>query len=364
MSEYPTAVSAPMPVKPPKPPKAPKQKRPPRPMHARVTDALLVLLAAASLGLSGWSLATLLMDTGAPVWAGVLGVGVFDLVAVAAGLQVYARRAAPHTAGGARLVMMVALLASAVVNGAHGYQLGGWTTCVVLAAAPLSFEIVFELRHRTLTALIWFLFRKEAMLALRRDAWERIAPIAAQPVVTIERDRQAVTDVEPEPVHVRPATVEEDTRERLATSLARARAIEATPAAPQTEEERAQRAVADSLAAALAAGVPVADLLADHAAGGRTDIRTEVTPPQVSKLPQAEDRPRAERVPAQAPRSMAAGVRELLAAKVTDPEVVSARLSALMGKPVPVTSVRREMRRIRAAEAAASTTESGTGAYL
>ncbi|MFF7234487.1 hypothetical protein [Streptomyces sioyaensis] len=136
-------------------------------------DALLLVLGVAGLGLSGWSLATLLRSAGAPVWIACLGVGVFDVVAMAAGLMVYMRRSAPHTAGGARLVMV---LASCVVNAAHGAQLGGWTTAVVLGAAPLSFEIAFELRHRTLTALIWILFCHEAGQALRRDAWARIAP--------------------------------------------------------------------------------------------------------------------------------------------------------------------------------------------
>lgn len=150
---------------------------PPKARAAAAVDLLLVLLAAGSLALTAWSLSTLLHDrAGAPWPIAGLGVAVFDLPAVSASFLVYHRRKAPHTALGARIVMTLALLGSAVVNGAHGAMMGGWTVAAILAAAPLSLEVVFELRHRTLTLAIWFLFRRQAYDALRRDAWERIAP--------------------------------------------------------------------------------------------------------------------------------------------------------------------------------------------
>lgn len=158
------------------PPMPVKPKRSRRPISEMVPDLFLGLLAVAGLVISGWSLGTLLHDTAGAPWAvAVFGVAVFDLVAMAACFLVFQRRADPWAAAGARMVMTGALVASAVVNGAHGYALGGWTTAAVLAAAPLAFEVVFELRHRTLTALVWILFRKEAFTRLRMDAWTRIA---------------------------------------------------------------------------------------------------------------------------------------------------------------------------------------------
>lgn len=404
---------APMPVKPPKPRKEPKPKRP---LHATVTDGLLVLLAAASLGLSGWSLATLLMEAGAPVWVACLGVGVFDLVALAAGLQVYARRSAPHTAGGARMVMMLALIASSIVNGAHGVALGGWTTAVVLAAAPLSFEIVFELRHRTLTALIWILFRREAALALRRDAWERIAPIAAQPVMTVEREPREVpargfAETEARPVSgslrdprtraaleaaarqvgaqdvvgealarwdwergggkeaaeaaerearaaawvrqesAQAVSAEQDDVERDAEALALYRAVMSTPGAPEADRTGAAEALADA-----SRREPIA--------------RPANTSPLVKRAATEEVASgggSADRVPEQRPPSINAGVAEMRAAGIEDPEVMTARLSALRRSPVSLASVKREVRRQTKAEREAAeraAAERQTGQYL
>lgn len=383
---------APMPVKPRKVPKPPKAPKPKRPMHAVVTDALLVLLAVASLGLSGWSLATLLQEAGAPVWVACLGVGVFDLVALAAGLQVYARRSAPHTAGGARMVMMLALIASSIVNGAHGAQLGGWTTAVVLAAAPLSFEIVFELRHRTLTALIWILFRREAALALRRDAWERIAPIAAQPLVTIEREHQAVpavperTDAVAELERLRAELAEAARSLELAQAVANrswaelpAAAAEALPVSPERDAaERDEEMLALYRAVQSTPGATEADRdwaaeLAEIAARREPVARPADAPMLVKSAavePVAPGGEPVDRVPEQRPASMAAGMRELVAAGITDPEVQAARLAVALGREVSMDAVKRENRRIvqaqreAAEKAAAQDADPLTGQYL
>ncbi|MEU8466229.1 hypothetical protein [Streptomyces sp. NPDC029003] len=378
---------APMPVKPPKPPKPPRAPRVKRPAHAVLTDVLLVVLAVASLGLSGWSLATLLMEAGAPVRVAALGVGVFDLMALAAGLQVYARRSAPHTAGGARLVMMLALIASSIVNGAHGVALGGWTTAVVLAAAPLSFEVVFELRHRTLTALIWMLWREQAWTALRRDAWERIAPVAAAPTVTIEREHQAVPEVEVTRVPSGPdVEVElERLRAELLTVSAVLAALETerpaieAEAAPVTAERDAEERTTEALAAygaVLATPGATADdreWVADKlATAARRDggARPADTSPLVKSAATGDVAPGGEpedRVPEQRPPSINAGVAELRAAGIEDPEVMTARLSALRGGPVSLDSVKRAARAQRAAEREAAEKVAAaqqTGQYL
>ncbi|MER5943888.1 hypothetical protein ABT121_42115 [Streptomyces sp. NPDC001928] len=177
------------------PPMPEKIKKARKPLSEAAPDVILAVLAVAGLVISGWSLGTLLHDTaGAPWPVAGFAVAVFDLVAMAACMLVYARRHDPWSAAGARLVMTGALLASAVVNGAHGYALGGWTAAVVLAAAPLSFEVVFELRHRTLTALIWIMFRKEATSRLKHDAWTRIAIPVGSGRMTLDGSPADVAD--------------------------------------------------------------------------------------------------------------------------------------------------------------------------
>jgi len=168
-----------------------KRARRKRPGVHILVDILLMLVALATLGLSGWSLATLLHNSAhAPMWVAGLGVGVFDVPAITASLLVYARRNEPYKAAGSRLVMMLAMLLSAIVNGAHGMSIGGWMTAAVLFFVPITFEVVFEMRHRTLTTAIWVLFRREAFNALRQDAWNRIAPALvseASDTVSVQR---------------------------------------------------------------------------------------------------------------------------------------------------------------------------------
>lgn len=176
-----------------------------RPFLDAVPDYILVILGVGGLSLSGWSLGTLLHNNAHAPWpVAVFGVAVFDLLALLATLLVYQRRTDPWSAVGARTVMMLAMTASAIVNGAHGYSLGGWTTAAVLAAAPLAFEVGFELRHRTLTALVWALFRREAMWRLRYDAWTRIA-------LRVPAHRPD-PDVDPDPGSGRPADVPDGIR--------------------------------------------------------------------------------------------------------------------------------------------------------
>ncbi|WP_151475413.1 hypothetical protein [Streptomyces albicerus] len=177
------------------PPMPVKEKKIRKPFSESVPDVILAVLAVAGLVISGWSLGTLLHDTaGAPWPVAGFAVAVFDLVAMGACVLVYQRRHDPWSALGARLVMTGALVASAAVNGAHGYALGGWTTAAILAAAPLSFEVMFELRHRTLTALVWILFRKETMSRLRYDVWGRVAIPVGTGRLTLDGSPQQIAD--------------------------------------------------------------------------------------------------------------------------------------------------------------------------
>lgn len=140
------------------------------------TSLIMVLLGLATLAVTGWSMTTLLHDVaGAPWWVAGLGVGVFDLLALQAALLVKARHGQPWKAAGAQLVMIVAVAVSAAVNGFHGWQLGGWPVAVVLGAAPMSFEVAFAIKHRTLTVLAWLLFGKQTMRRLREDTWVTVA---------------------------------------------------------------------------------------------------------------------------------------------------------------------------------------------
>lgn len=158
------------------PPMPVKAKKIRRPVLEWLPNVLLGVLATAALLLSGWSMATLLHDSaGAPWWVAGTGVGVFDVLALLAALLVKAHASDPWRAAGAQLVMLLAVGASAAVNGAHGANLGGWTTALVLGAAPVTFEIAFAIKFRTLTVLVWLLHRDSAWTRLKQEAWERIA---------------------------------------------------------------------------------------------------------------------------------------------------------------------------------------------
>ncbi|MEV6683497.1 hypothetical protein AB0N09_42630 [Streptomyces erythrochromogenes] len=361
---------------------APMPERPAKAPRDRALTAADVVLFALGLGgalLSGWSLTTLMMDAGAPWWVAGLALTVLDGVALLAGVMVHHRRHAPHTAAGAQLVLMLAVLASATVNAAHGAVMenGGWMAAVVLGAAPIAWEVGFALRHRALTVLIWCWWHREARTALRREAWERIAPIAAPPTVTIEREHQAVPvpavpergDAVAELEALRaelavlraerpaltaeavPVTAAVDAEERTAEALALYRAVMATPGA--TADDRAW----------------AADVAID---AGRRDggARPADGPSLVKGAAEAAPAPggeSADRVPEQRPPSIAAGVAELRAAGIEDPAVMTARLSALRGEPVSLASVKRAARAQRAAEREAAEKAAvvpETGQYL
>jgi len=193
----------PMPVKTPKPRK---------PLLDWLPDVLLGVLATAAMLISGWSMATLLHDSaGAPWWVAGLGVGVFDVLALLAALLVKIHASDPWRAAGAQIVMLLAVGASAAVNGAHGANLGGWTTALVLGAAPVTFEIAFAIKFRTLTVLVWLLWTKESWKRLKHEAWERIA-------IPVDSGMMTAVSGTPEAIH---ATVE-----RLRSSGTRAKVAE------------------------------------------------------------------------------------------------------------------------------------------
>jgi drug/metabolite transporter superfamily protein YnfA len=176
---------------PPMPIKAQKVRRP---IIEWLPNVLLGILATAALVLSGWSMATLLHDSaGAPWWVAALGVGVFDVLALLAALLVKVHAPDPWRAAGAQIVMLLAVGASSAVNGAHGANLGGWTTALVFGAAPVVFEIAFAIKFRTLTVLIWLLFSRESMTRLKQEAWERIAiPVDSGAMTAVSGTPEAI----------------------------------------------------------------------------------------------------------------------------------------------------------------------------
>ncbi len=349
-----TTARAPMPEPPAKPKRDP----------ASVVSGLIVYaLAVVSLGLSGWSLYGLLRSVGAPAPVAVLGVGVFDGVALVAALQVYARRMEPHKALGARLVMMGALFASAIVNGAHGMQLGGWMTAFVLAAAPLAFEVGFELRHRTLTGLVWVLFRKHTMQALKRDAWERIAPpaVTGTDAHSVERaDSPAPTAVPaplPASTPAAPAlpagTSPEATTEllRVLLSLAGQNGTSPVPAPLQVPQDHGTKAAPVEVEEAPEAGTP---------AGTEGDPEGQV--PQVDKSAvRSAGTPRNHLRPVRG--AATAQIRNLIGQGVTEVPEIRDRL-ADSGVKVPDPSYIRRLVREAREGGTEGGTANGTGNYM
>lgn len=336
--------------------------KPARTASSTVNDVIVGALAVASFVLSGWSLATLLMSAGAPKPVAIFGVGVFDGLALLASLQVYERRTEPHTAFGARVVMMLALLASSVVNAAHGQEMGGWTTAVVLGAAPLAFEVAFELRHRSMTGLIWVMFFRQAKAALKRDVWVRIAPATEIPTgpadlyqVIREDDRTAPAAVSAAPADNAPEM-----------SAASAAPAELT-AAVRPDNDGHRPAVGNPLFKAPADGPfvrPDTDDVREDTARERvlsglglpTDTPNVPAPADKSADPadKSTDNP-AVLVKAS---TVAGAVRELKAQGVHDVATLITTVPAVLGKPVSAETVKREFRR-QVPKAPA-----GTGQYL
>ncbi|MGW1269867.1 DUF2637 domain-containing protein [Streptomyces sp. NPDC002491] len=336
--------------------------KPKRTTSSTINDLIVAALAVASFALSGWSLATLLMSAGAPKAVAIFGVGVFDGLALLAALQVYERRHEPYKAFGARLVMMLALLASSVVNAAHGQDMGGWTTAVVLGAAPLAFEIAFELRHRSMTGLIWVLFYKEAKAALDRDVWVRIAPATEPPTgpadlyqVIREDDRRT----ESAAVSAAPA---DNSPELSAVSAAPAE----LPAAVRPDNGGVRPAIGNPLFKAPADGPvvrPDTDDVREDTARERvlTSLGLPLDTPDVP-APADTSKGTADTPAALVTASTVAGaVRELKAQGVKDVATLIATVPAVLGKPVSPETVKREFRRQALAPASAP---AGTGQYL
>lgn len=335
-----------------------------RTTSSTINDLIVAALAVASFVLSGWSLATLLMSAGAPKAVAIFGVGVFDGLALLAALQVYERRHEPYKAFGARLVMMLALLASSVVNAAHGLDMGGWTTAVVLGAAPLAFEIAFELRHRSMTGLIWVLFYKEAKAALDRDVWVRIAPATEPPTgpadlyqVIREDNRTAPAAVSAAPADNAPAVSAASAAPAELTATVRPDTADVRPAIgnplfkapadgpfvrPDTEdvrEDTARERVLSGLGLPL--DTPNAPAPADKSAD--TADKSADNPAVLVKA-----------------STVAGAVRELKAQGVQDVATLIATVPAVLGKPVSPETVKREFRR----QVPKTPAPAGTGQYL
>lgn len=342
--------------------------KPDRTPSSIARDVIVWGLGVVSFGLSGWSLTTLLMSVGTPLAFALLGVGVFDLLALLAALQVYEQRNEPHKGAGARLVMLLALLASSVVNANHGREMGGWPTAVVFGGAPLVFEIGFEIRHRSLTGLIWVLFFKEAKDALKRDAWVRIAPVAEPPTgpqevsaVLLERadlpaDQYGTEHTVGNALTAGTAQAGHETARSEGMSAQVSDAGNAHLPAPDSGLPAPATGTTEPTTAPLAHGsepIPAPQPLA--AAGKPT--APEMGKPHIPTTPllgKPSGKPR--------PVSMAQAVREVVAQGVTDDAGIKEKVPALLGREVKETSLLREIRRqrpqIEAAQAA------GTGQYL
>jgi hypothetical protein len=341
--------------------------KPARTWTTNTADVIVAVLAVASFALSGWSLSTLLMSAGAPKAVAIFGVGVFDGLALLAGLQVYERRHEPHKGFGARLVMMLALLASSVVNAAHGQEMGGWTTAVVLGAAPLAFEIAFELRHRSMTGLIWVMFYKQAKAALKRDVWVRIAPVTEPPTgpadlydVIREDERTApaaVAAAAPAAVSAAPA---DDTPALSAAPVRVSAAPAEIPADVRPDNGGHRPAVGNPLFKAPEAAPVVRpdtpDVQPDNA---RERVLTAVgLPLDTPDVPAPADNPADNPAALVKASTVAGAVRELKAQGVTDTATLIATVPAVLGKQVSPETVKREIRR------QVPKTPVGTGQYL
>lgn len=337
--------------------------KPTRTTSSTVNDLIVGALAIASFVLSGWSLATLLMDAGAPKPVAIFGVGVFDGLALLAALQVYERRHAPHTAFGARLVMMLALMASSVVNAAHGQEIGGWTTAMVLGAAPLAFEIAFELRHRSMTGLIWVMFYKDAKAALKRDVWVRIAPATQIPTGPAD-----LYDVIREDARTAPTAAISAASADNAPSLSAVSAAPAEITAAVRPDNDGHRPVVGNPLFKAPAPAPVvrpdtADVQPDNA---RERVLTTLSLPlDTPELPAPADKsedkaeaPADNPAPLVKASTVAGAVRGLKAQGVLDAATLIATVPAVLGKAVSPETVKREIRRQVPKDTA------GTGQYL
>ncbi|MFI5868370.1 hypothetical protein [Streptomyces sp. NPDC051546] len=187
-------------------------------------------------------------------------------------------------------------------------------------------------------------------LAERPADWAELETLRAE-LATANAVLAALTA---EPVPAVPVTPERDAAERDEEMLALYRAVQSTPGATEADRDWAAE-------------------LAEIAARREPVARPADAPMLVKSAavePVAPGGEPVDRVPEQRPASMAAGMRELVAAGITDPEVQVARLAVALGREVSMDAVKRENRRIvqaqreAAEKAAAQDAEPLTGQYL
>ena len=155
----------------------------------RIVDrALLGVGAVVTFGVGNWSIATVLHEAGAPWVAAVGAAGVFDLIAVSAAVRVHRLRLTPHRAYGAQIVMLLSLVASMVVNAAHGWAMGSWTVATVLGAVPLAFEIPWAMQHGIKPWAVRRQFKTEARELVRRDVHAALYGMIVDPAPTRDTD--------------------------------------------------------------------------------------------------------------------------------------------------------------------------------
>ncbi len=250
------------------PPMAPRQGSD----WGRIADrTLLAAAAVVTFGVGNWSIASLLIDAGAPRVAAYGAAGVFDLIALSASTRVHRLRLTPHRAIGAQVIMLLSVALSMIVNAAHGWLMGGWKVAAVLGAVPLAFEIVWTLQHGAMPIRVRRRFRDDVREMLDRDTHAALfgATVSVSPD-TSGQDPDTRTELvrtrTPVPaIESGPAGQDPDTAGQPLSAPVRVRTGQRTGftrAADRTPDTNGPVSVSDAARELLSAGLSVPDVRA------------------------------------------------------------------------------------------------------
>jgi hypothetical protein len=242
----------------------------------RIADrTLLAAAAVVTFGVGNWSIASLLVDAGAPRVAAYGAAGVFDLIALSASTRVYRLRLTPHRAIGAQVIMLLSVALSMIVNAAHGWLMGGWKVAVVLGAVPLAFEVVWTLQHGAMPIRVRRRFADEVRNLSDRDTHAALYGAAVVLVPdTAGQDADNGPDNRTELVRTRtpvpaiesgPAGQDQDTADQPLSAPVRVRTGQRTGftrAADRTPDVSGLLSVSDAARELLSAGLSVPDVRA------------------------------------------------------------------------------------------------------
>jgi hypothetical protein len=242
----------------------------------RIADrTLLTAAAVVTFGVGNWSIASFLIDAGAPQVAACGAAGVFDLIALSASTRVYRLRLTPHRAIGAQVIMLLSVALSMIVNAAHGWLMGGWKVATVLGAVPLAFEIVWTLQHGAMPLRVRRRFAKQVRKLSDRDTH---AALYGSTVVlvpdTAGQDPDSVPDNRTKLVRTRtpvpaiesgPAGQDQDTAGQPLSAPVRVRTGQRTgftSKADRTPDADSPMSASDAARELLSAGLSVSDVRA------------------------------------------------------------------------------------------------------